>query len=99
MLIKKRQSATLYGSAVETKAPGRLKSGAAFRGRGHTNLKGSVPLLFLLVFLLMAWPIFAQAGHGGISGHVSDTSGAVIPGAKIEANTPRQMQFAARFMF
>lgn len=135
MLIEERQSATLCGSALETKAPARLKSGAAFRGRGHTNLKGSAPLLFLLVFMLMAWPIFAQAGHGGISGLVTDTSGAVIPGAKVEAkslstdavfqtitsvfwnpsptpqnmagfgqitsdlNTPRQMQFAARFMF
>jgi hypothetical protein len=85
MLIEKRQSATLYGSAIETKTLGRLKSAAAFRGRGHTKLKGSVPLLFLLVFVLMAWPIFAQAGHGGIGGRVSDTSGAVIPGVKVEA--------------
>lgn len=56
---------------------------------------------------------FAQAGRGGIGGLVTDSSGAVVPGAKVElentargfgeiastANTPRQIQFAAKFNF
>ncbi len=43
------------------------------------------PLLFLFLMFSMTLPVFSQAGRGGISGIVTDASGAVVQGAKVEA--------------
>jgi hypothetical protein len=42
-------------------------------------------LAALMVALLMAWPVAAQEQRGSIEGVVKDTSGAVLPGATVEA--------------
>ena len=42
-------------------------------------------LLFVCTLLLSAAAAFAQAGRGGISGLVTDPTGAIIPGAKVTA--------------
>ncbi len=50
--------------------------------------RGAAParvLLSLLMFLLGTVAVYAQAGRGGVSGLVSDTTGAVIPGATVTA--------------
>ena len=43
------------------------------------------PLLFVL---LMGTAAFAQAGRGGISGTITDPSGAVVPRAKVTVHDP-----------
>jgi len=40
---------------------------------------------WLILFLLVALPVFGQAGRGGISGIVTDASGAVVQAAKVAA--------------
>jgi len=47
-------------------------------------------LRFLCLLLLFAAPqlIFSQAGRGGISGIVADSTGAIIPGASVTAKNP-----------
>src|SRR5215204_1074166 len=42
-------------------------------------------LAAMIVALLMAWPVAAQEQRGAIEGVVRDTSGAVLPGATVEA--------------
>ena len=39
-----------------------------------------------MAFILLAWPISAQTSAGRITGAIHDTSGAVVPGAKIAAH-------------
>lgn len=51
---------------------------------------GKLAIRFLFIFTLVlcaAIPAFAQAGRGGISGVVSDTSGAIVPGASVSAKS------------
>src|SRR5436190_23668196 len=38
--------------------------------------------------LLASSPVLAQTGNAGIAGQVRDTSGAVLPGATVEAASP-----------
>src|SRR5512134_766691 len=45
-------------------------------------------LAALLAVLLFAWPAAAQEQRGTIEGVVRDTSGAVLPGATVEAKGP-----------
>jgi hypothetical protein len=45
-------------------------------------------LLFVSANLLPAHLLLAQAGRGGISGLVTDSSGAIIPGAAVTAKNP-----------
>ena len=42
----------------------------------------------LLGVLLLAWPVAAQETRGAIEGIIKDTSGAVLPGATVEAKSP-----------
>ena len=53
--------------------------------RSIATLKIGKPILVLFLTLCFAVPAFAQAGRGGINGIVTDTSGALVPGAKVEA--------------
>ena len=41
----------------------------------------------LLLALLFAWPVAAQEKRGAIEGIVKDSSGAVLPGATVEAKS------------
>src|SRR5215471_10214764 len=41
----------------------------------------------LLSLLLVAWPTFAQEQRGSIQGVVKDSTGAVLPGAVVEAKS------------
>jgi Carboxypeptidase regulatory-like domain len=51
---------------------------------GKTNPNGLRSFALVGAFLLLsAGAAFAQAGRGGISGLVSDPSGAAVPGAKV----------------
>src|SRR5262245_49022510 len=45
-------------------------------------------ILFLVVLLALALPVFAQVDRATLTGTVSDSSGAVIPGAKVELVSP-----------
>ena len=45
-------------------------------------------LATLMVALLLAWPVAAQETRGAIEGSVKDSSGAVLPGATVEAKSP-----------
>ena len=40
-------------------------------------------VIFLVVFVILTTPAFAQTFTGTILGSVADSSGAVVPGAKI----------------
>ena len=44
-------------------------------------------LAALMTVLLLSWPVAAQEQRGSIEGIVKDTSGAVLPGATVEAKT------------
>ena len=44
--------------------------------------------VFTLLVLVLAMPALAQEQRGSIEGVVRDTSGAVLPGATIEAKSP-----------
>jgi Carboxypeptidase regulatory-like domain len=68
----------------------------AARNRGTIRSGGKYPVfrfpslrplcgLLGIVILACALPVLAQTNRGGISGTVYDTSGAVIPGARVEA--------------
>ena len=51
------------------------------------NLRGPAfqHLLLCLALLLPCPALFSQAGRGGISGQVTDASGAIVPGATVTA--------------
>lgn len=44
--------------------------------------------LFLAIFACCCTAAIAQAGRGGISGQITDSTGAIIPGAKVVAQNP-----------
>ena len=50
---------------------------------GHIRSKGSAAALFLLLMLLVAHPGFAQGITGDILGTVQDSTGSVVPAAKV----------------
>ncbi|MGA7521203.1 MAG: TonB-dependent receptor [Acidobacteriaceae bacterium] len=50
----------------------------------NLQIAGSLAFLALLLLLFPGTPTaFAQAGRGGISGTISDPTGAIVPGAKV----------------
>lgn len=52
-------------------------------------MKFRLTVLVALCTLLLAWPVVAQEQRGAIEGVVKDTSGGVLPGATVEARSPR----------
>ena len=84
------------------------------RGRlgGQVSLRGAGRILVAVLLALMPFTIsWGQLTGGTISGAVSDSSGAVIPGATVTvrnlaagritdvATTGRQIQFALKLLF
>ena len=55
--------------------------------RSRSRLALSIACLFLFVVSGFTHSAFAQAGRGSISGLVTDQSGAIIPGAKVVAES------------
>ena len=60
------------------------------------SIPSRVILLFLLTLIAGGWGAFAQSTYGSISGAVRDSSGAVVPGARLvlhrtETNTNRTL--------
>jgi Carboxypeptidase regulatory-like domain len=81
-MFANHQDRTCWPSAI-TNSGLRSRDRMPIGIRRQTNFGRLLP--YLLLFLLIAPPIFAQAGRGRISGLVSDTSGAVVPDAQVEA--------------
>ena len=50
----------------------------------HTGRKNQSRWIFLALILLAAMPVWSQIDRGTIRGQVSDSSGAVVPGAKVQ---------------
>src|ERR1017187_3702902 len=71
----KRRGLTMPGSF--SPQPGQRKAGQ--------HLRGAIIItgLLLAVLLLIQLPVVAQNASGNLSGTVSDTSGAVVPKAKV----------------
>src|SRR6266540_2970649 len=63
---------------------GEFRSGIAGSG-GYLMRKSTLGVLLSL--LLVAWPALAQEQRGSIQGVVKDNSGAVLPGATVEARS------------
>src|SRR5579862_5055150 len=54
----------------------------------------SLPVVFVCVFLAVASLAFGQVGNGTITGTITDPTGAVVPGAKVDArNTQTGVHF------
>ncbi len=50
-------------------------------------MKGSRFIAFLFCLVIAAFPVFAQEQTGGIEGHITDASGAVLPGVTVTATS------------
>src|SRR6266498_4934119 len=60
-------------------------AGGFCRSGGYLMRKSTLGVLLSL--LLVAWPALAQEQRGSIQGVVKDNSGAVLPGATVEARS------------
>ncbi len=73
------------GRDLRTPSPAATGPRAPLAGRRLISLNAPGVLWLSFAWLLLITPALPQAGRGAINGIVSDTSGAVVPAAEVEA--------------
>ena len=82
------RTSRFFQNLVLTRSPWNEEWDECFAPRRNIVRVWTQLLLVCISLMLVPWEMYAQTGAAALTGVVTDTSGAVLPGVTVEARSP-----------